>query len=213
MITVLPCVVPPAAGKPIRDGVLATQRVSAAIAENPSSWSAEQAHEVVELYRQLAPLWNDERGGYRRVPLADALARGGPLPGGWCVEVGCGTGLLTPLLAQVWSRVVGLDLSWDMLHRSPAPLRVLADASRMPLVDEQAAAVVLADVPLFAPEVVRVLAGDGVVIWSNALGTDAPHHVPVETVRSALDRASGGAPWSAVTAEAGWGLWAVLRRA
>jgi hypothetical protein len=67
-------------------------------------------------------------------------------------------------------------------------------------------------VPLFAGEVVRVLAADGVVVWSNALGVDAPHHVPIETVRSALERVSGGARWSAVTAHAGWGLWAVLRR-
>jgi len=69
-----------------------------------------------------------------------------------------------------------------------------------------------AGVPLFAGEVVRVLAPGGVVLWSNALGTDAPHHVPVETVLSVLRRASGGAAWSGVTAEAGWGLWAVLHR-
>lgn len=212
MITVLPRVVPAAAGKPIRDGVTTTQRESAAIAENPSSWSATNNRQVIERYRELAPLWNDERGRYRGIPVADALARGGPLPAGWCVEIGCGTGLLTPLLTPAWSRVAGLDLSWDMLHRSPAPVRILADASRTPLLDGQAAAVVLADVPLFAPEMVRILAPHGVVIWSNALGRDAPHHVPIETVRSALATASG-AGWSAVTAEAGWGLWAVLRRA
>jgi hypothetical protein len=56
-----------------------------------------------------------------------------------------------------------------------------------------------------------MLAADGVVVWSNALGIDAPHHVPVAAVLAALRRASGTA-WTAVTAEAGWGLWAVLRR-
>jgi len=212
MITVLPRVVPAEAGKPVRDGVSTIQRESAAIAENPSSWSAGNARQVIEQYRQLAPLWDDERGRYRRIPLADALARGGPLPDGWCAELGCGTGLLTPLLTQVWSRVAGLDLSWDMLHRSAAPARILADASRTPLLAARVAAIVLADVPLFAPEMVRILAPHGVVIWSNALGRDAPHHVPVETVRSSLARASG-TRWSAVTAEAGWGLWAVLRPA
>lgn len=33
----------------------------------------------------------------------------------------------------------------------------------------------LADVPLFTAEVLRVLVPDGVVVWPNALGTDAPH--------------------------------------
>ena len=61
----------------------------------------------------------------------------------------------------------------------------------------------------------RILAPDGVVVWSNALGAESPHHVPVEVVAGALGRAAGSRPhvgWDAVTAEAGWGLWAVLRR-
>ncbi len=211
MIRTLPRVVPAAPGKPTRPESRANQEASRAIAEDPGSWTAGMADAVIARYAELAPVWNDERGGYRPVPLADALARGGPLPAGRCVEVGCGTGLLTPLLAEVWSPVLCFDLSWEMLRRSPAPARVLADASRLPLPAGCAAAVVLADVPLFADEVDRVLAPGGVVVWSNALGTDAPHHVPIQTVRAALERASGG-EWSASTAEAGWGLWAVLRR-
>lgn len=212
MIRTLPRVVPAEPDRPKRGGAQATQRTSRAIAEDPSAWTAQLARETVDRYAELAPLWNDERGGYRPVPLADALARGGPLPDGWCVEVGSGTGLLTPLLARAWSRVVCLDLSPDMLSRATAPRRVRADASRLPLAGGRAAAVVLADVPLFAAEVVRVLSPGGVVVWSNALGVDAPHHVPVETVLAALRRASGGAAWSALASEAGWGLWAVLRR-
>lgn len=212
VIRTLPRVVAAEPGRPTRGGAQATRETSRAIAEDPSVWTARLARETVDRYAELAPVWNDERGGYRPVPVADALERGGPLPDGWCVEIGSGTGLLTPLLARVWSRVVCLDLSPDMLRRSTAPRRVLADASRLPLADGRAAAVVLADVPLFAREVVRVLAPGGVVLWSNALGVDAPHHVPVETVLSVLRRASGGAAWSGVTAEAGWGLWAVLRR-
>ena len=80
----------------------------------------------------------------------------------------------------------------------------------MPVRDGCARAVVLADVPLFADEVVRALAPDGVVVWSNALGVDAPHHVPITTVLSVLEDASDRA-WSAVASHAGWGRWAVLR--
>lgn len=171
------------------------------------------ARDVVRRYTELAAVWEGERGGYRPVPLSDALARGVPLPSGLCLEVGAGTGLLTPLLTAVWPRVVSLDLTVEMLRRSSARWRVLADASKLPVRDGTAAAVVLADAPLFAEEVTRVLAPDGVVVWSNALGVDAPHHVPVATVLAAMERAAPERPWNAVTAEAGWGLWAVFRRA
>jgi SAM-dependent methyltransferase len=128
------------------------------------------------------------------------------------VEVGAGTGLLTPLLEAMWPRVLSLDLTPEMMRRSPAALRIIADAARLPLPDAAAHAVVLGDAPLFADEVVRVLAPDGVLVWSNALGMDAPHHVPVGAVLALLNKAAGGERFTAVTAEAGWGLWAVLRQ-
>ena len=211
VISTLHRVVPAAPGKPTRHETAASQLASRTIAEDPSTWSVERARETVHRYTRLAETWDGERGSYRPLPLSDALARGGPFPAGLCVEVGCGTGLLTPLLTAVWPRTVSLDLTWAMLARSAAPARVLADASRVPLADGTAAAVVLADVPLFAEQVVRLLTADGVVVWSNALGEQAPGHVPLRIVLSALQRACG-TPWSAVTAEAGWGLWAVLRR-
>lgn len=212
VITTLPRVIPAAPGKPVRATAAEKQRIARALAEGSSTWSPALSGAVVREYTELAAVWNDERGGYRPVPLADALARGGHLPSGPCVEVGCGTGLLTPVLEQVWPQVLALDLTPEMLRRSPARLRVIADAARLPVPSGQAAAVVLADVPLIAAEVVRVLAAGGVVVWSNALGADAPHHVPVRTVLDALRRASPRPSWEAVTAEAGWGLWAVLRR-
>jgi SAM-dependent methyltransferase len=211
VICTLPRVVPAEPGKPARPEAAASQRRSREIAEHPGTWSGESVREVVERYTGLAPGWDGERGGYRPLPLTDALARGGPFPAGRCVEIGAGTGLLTPLIEAVWPGVVSLDLTREMLRRSAAAWRVIADASTLPLPGACAAAVVLADVPLFAAEVVRVLRPDGVVVWSNALGTDAPHHVPVDTVLAALN-AVADRPFTALTAEAGWGLWAVLRR-
>jgi SAM-dependent methyltransferase len=212
VIHALPQVIPAAPGKPTRDGAQSTQQASRAIAEDASTWSPRMAQEAVETFTRLAGVWEAERGSYRPIPLADALARGGPLPGGLCLEVGSGTGLLTPLLTSVWPRVLCLDLTPAMLRRSSARWRVLADAARLPVGDAQVGAAVLADVPLFAEELLRVLAPGGVIVWSNALGTDAPHHVPVETVLAALNRVTAKGAWSAVTSHAGWGLWAVFRR-
>jgi SAM-dependent methyltransferase len=211
MITSLPRVVPAGPGKPQRPEAAQNQAMARAIAEDPGVWSAEMSRGTVERFNDLAPVWNDARGGYRPVPLRDALARGGPFPAGLCLEVGCGTGLLTQLLTAVWPRVASLDLTWEMVHRSTAAWRVNADAAHLPFGDGSAAAVVVADVPLFADEVVRVLAPGGVLVWSNALGVDSPHHVPLGVVLSALGRATPGIEWHAVTADAGWGLWAVLR--
>jgi SAM-dependent methyltransferase len=72
---------------------------------------------TIERYRVLASEWEGERGAYRPLPLTDALARGGPFAPGLCLEIGCGTGLLTPLLQRVWPAVLGLDLSAAMLAR------------------------------------------------------------------------------------------------
>ncbi|MGA8112307.1 MAG: class I SAM-dependent methyltransferase [Actinocatenispora sp.] len=208
----LPRVVDAAPGRPSRGGAADTRRDSRRIAEGTATWSAQRAREVRSRYAELAGSWDRERGGYRHLPLADALDRGGSVPSGPCLEIGSGTGLLTPLIRRVWPRVACLDLTPEMLSRSTAPWRLIGDASRLPFRDGVAAAVVLADVPLFAAEIARVLAPDGVVVWSNALGTEAPHHVPTEVVLDALDRVTPGRPWRAVASEAGWGSWAVCRR-
>lgn len=211
MIRTLERVVPADAGKPIRPGAQDNQRQVTALARDPSLWTPDRAAETVRQYDEYAPSWNADRGSYRPIPLADALARGGPWPAGPCIEVGSGTGILTPLLLDVWESVVCIDLTLAMLARARVGWRVNADASRLPLADNAAAVVVLGDAPLFAAEVSRVLAPGGAVIWSNALGHDAPFHVPTPVVLQAL-RDADTAQWDGVQSEAGWGSWAVFRR-
>lgn len=208
---VLPRVVPAPPGKPHRPGAAETRARALRIARDPASWGRDEAIATRSRFDVLAESWDGERAGYRPAPLADALARGGPWPDGLCVEIGSGTGVLTPLLLERWPATVGVDLSPGMLARARTRLRVRADASKLPLSPGLAAAVVVGDAPLFATEVDRALRPGGVVLWVNALGPDAPYWVPVEELRAALGRASG-IPWSAVASEALWGSWAVLRR-
>jgi SAM-dependent methyltransferase len=199
-------------GKPERAGAADNQRLTAAIARDATVWDRDHADAMRARFDELAATWDAERGGYRAVSLLDALARGGPWPAGVCVEAGAGTGLLTAHLRAVCRDVVAVDLSHEMARRSAHPWRVLADAARLPLPDAFAAAVVVADAPLFGAEVTRVLAPSGAVVCSNALGTGAPFHLPTGAIAAALGAASGHA-WSAVESEAGWGSWAVLRAA
>jgi SAM-dependent methyltransferase len=211
MIRTLPQIVPPGPGKPVRPGAEETRRLARAVALDPSRWTPQAAWSMAERFDQLAPAWDTERAHYRPAPLADALARGGPWPAGRCLEVGSGTGVLTGLLLDVWPVVVCVDLAWGMLARASSGWRVQADAARLPVADAAVAAVVIGHAPLFAAETVRVLAADGVVVWVNALGRQAPFHVPTSTLLEALTVVSG-AGWNAVESEAFWGSWAVLRR-
>ena len=212
MITQLETVVPPPPGKPSRGGTAANQRRAEQIALSPDAWTHRAAEEVVDSYARLAERWDRERGYYRLAPIRDALTRGGPWQRGLGVEIGAGTGLLTPSLLNVWNRILCVDLSADMLCRNPHRLRVRADAAHLPLPADVATVVVIGDGPLFAAEVDRVLRRDGAVVWCNALGTDAPQHVRTEVLVAALSEASRG-DWDAVQSHAGWGTWVVLRRA
>jgi SAM-dependent methyltransferase len=212
MIRMLQRVVPAAPGKPARSGAEESQRLARAVALDPSAWTPARARSMAERFDQLASAWDAERGSYRPAPLADALARGGPWPAGTGLEVGSGTGVLTPLLLEVWPAVLCVDLSWGMLAQASRGWRVQADAARIPVADGAVVAVVVGDAPLFAAEMARVLAADGVVVSVNALGRQAPFHVPTATLVDALAAASG-VDWDAVESEAFWGSWAVLRRA
>lgn len=69
-----------------------------------------------------------------------------PEVGGTCVEIGVGAGRITRALAPEFDRVVGLDVSQDMVDRARrvAPDHVefhVVDAERVPLADDSADAV------------------------------------------------------------------------
>ena len=81
------------------------------------------------------------------------------------VDVGCGSGQLTRLLARHYDRVVGIDPSADQIANAPADARIdyrCAPAERMPLAAGSASLVTAAqaahwfDLPAFYREVRRV---------------------------------------------------------
>jgi SAM-dependent methyltransferase len=194
----------------VRPEAAKSQERARRLALAPGTWSQGEAAGMAAEFDAMAASWEGERGGYRPPVLADALARGGPFPAGRAVEIASGTGLLTPLIAAAWQPVVAVDLSHGMLARSAARHRVQADAARLPLADRCADAVVIGDGPLFAAEVARVMADGAVLVWSNALGHGAPFYLHPEVLVEAMTAAAGRA-WDAVSSEAYWGSWAILR--
>jgi hypothetical protein len=175
----------------------------------PRAWTPERAAHVAALFDGLADEWHTRESPARRLPLDDALARGGPFRPGLWVEVGSGTGLLTSVLAARCDTLVALDLSWPMLRLAPPDIgaRVQADAAQLPLPDGSVDALVLVNALLFPAEADRVVAPDGVVVWVNTSGDRTPIHLEADEVNRAL-----GSAWHGSAAEAGWGTWAVLRR-
>ncbi|HEX2850565.1 MAG TPA: class I SAM-dependent methyltransferase [Acidimicrobiales bacterium] len=212
MLRLLGRVVAEAPGRP--DGAGADhpmRKVTSQVAFEPDGWTPERAAKVAALFDDLAPTWNQRGTADRTEALDDALARGGPfLHQAPCLEAGCGTGLITPLLAEHFPVVIALDLAFEMLCRAPSDLpapRVHGDSSRLPLPSASMGTVVLVNAFLFPSEVERVLLPGGALVWVNTLGDRTPIHLPAE----AVDRALGGG-WEGVGAEAGWGTWAVFRK-
>lgn len=122
--------------------------------------------------------WFDDGGGdYARFrpdyppPLAAFLASVAP-DHGLAVDVGCGNGQLTRLLADHFGTVVGLDPSADQIAHAVPHARVRyqrAPAERLPMSDNSASLVTAAqaahwfDLPAFYAEVRRVAAPGGVL--------------------------------------------------
>jgi SAM-dependent methyltransferase len=88
---------------------------------------------------------------------------------GWCLDVGCGTGVHAPTLRRAGWRVLGLDISMGQLRFARERLPVaLADAARLPLpagaVDAVVATHIHTDVESFdavVAEAARVLRTGG----------------------------------------------------
>lgn len=185
-----------------------------AIALEPGGWNPARIAEVTALFDSLAPEWHTRGSEPRLEVVADALDRGGPIrPGTW-LELGSGTGLLTPWLAARCALVVAAELAPAMLAFAPAGIgsKVRADGAALPLAGARVDALVLVNAFLFPAEAGRILAPDGAVVWVNTAGPRTPIHLPAPDVLAALDAGAGGA-WDGVSSEAASGTWVVARRA
>ena len=114
------------------------------------------------------------------------------------------------MLAEHFEAMVSVDLSMEMLRRAEGGSagRLRADASRLPFRDGSVSTLVLMNMLLFAGEMDRVLAPGGTLLWINSSGAGTPIHLSPEEL---LDAMPGD--WDGRAADAGRGLWCVIRRA
>jgi SAM-dependent methyltransferase len=205
----LPRVIPDQPGRPVWGDVARPMReLTRAIAMDRDAWTPERAAQMTAFFDELAAGWRDRDAPERHDALADALARGGPFPGGWCVEVGSGTGNATADLQKAFRDVVSLDISREMLRLAAfRGLQIQSDAAAVPLRTGSASLVALINMFLFPAEISRVLGDDGVLLWVSTNGEQTPIYLPPADVLSALP-----GRWKGVSSEAGWGTWLTARR-
>ena len=187
------------------------RKVTRQIAFEPGGWTAERRAKVTELFDGLAPGWKSHLDDPQRTaPLNDAYERGDVPRGGRCLEVGSGDGQNTAFLAEQHDTVIAADLSMEMLRHAPADvgLRVRADTGSSPYRTGCIDVAVLVNAFLFPSEIDRLLAPNGTLVWVNTAGDLTPIFLTTDDVLAALP-----GEWDGVEAEAGWGTWAVLRRA
>jgi SAM-dependent methyltransferase len=201
----------PPAGEAVGGADHPMRAVTREAASDPTSWTTERRAETRERFDDLAADWTARFGGHpgRDAPLVDALERGGPFRAGTALDLGSGTGLQTPVLAERFERVVAIDLSFAMLERAPAAAapRVQADGAQLPLRSASVDVAVLVNALLFPAELNRVLAPAGVLVWVSSIGADTPIHLPADEVLAAL-----GPGWDGVESEATTGTWATFHR-
>jgi SAM-dependent methyltransferase len=122
--------------------------------------------------------WYDEHVAWSTAAAAPLMARLAGRGSGWCLDVGCGTGVHLAALAEVGWLVVGVDASADQLRvarRRAGPVvagLVQADGARLPFPAGSCPLVVSAfthtdveDFASLAREACRVLEGDGRFIY------------------------------------------------
>jgi ubiquinone/menaquinone biosynthesis C-methylase UbiE len=147
-------------------------------------------------FDRMAPVWDEMRSEDVFAPLQAALDSLDASPK-QILDLGTGTGRAAFLLARRYpdAEVVGVDLASAMLAEArkltPPELasRVRfeeADAERLPYPDASFDLVSLANMIPFFPELGRVTAPGGAVVFSFSGGDETPIYVPSEVLRSEL---------------------------
>jgi ubiquinone/menaquinone biosynthesis C-methylase UbiE len=147
-------------------------------------------------FDRLAGEWDATRVDAERLaPMSAALDAVSPAPR-TVLDLGTGTGAAARIAAARWpdAEVTGADVSPGMiaeatrLAASPNERYEVADSAALPYADGAFEVVMLNNMIPFFDEVARVTAPGGHVAVAFALGPATPIYVPLDRVRSELER-------------------------
>jgi SAM-dependent methyltransferase len=144
-------------------------------------------------FDRLAPSWEGRVSDEGLRPILAAVASL-PAPPARVLDLGTGTGRIARALAERWpeAEVVGADASTGMLdeaRRLGGRVRYdAADASALPYPDGSFELVALNNMIPFFDELARVTAPGGHVAIAFGMGDRTPIYVPLDRVRSELER-------------------------
>lgn len=140
--------------------------------------------------------------------LADALGR--RTRAADALEVACGSGQATALIAAHADRVTAIDASPAMIElapRIPGVTFLAADARALPFADRSFDLVVGLNAVPVGPELDRVCGTSGAIVWATSFGPETPLYVTPERLCALL-----GDGWRGVAARVGRGEWCELER-
>ena len=142
-------------------------------------------------FDRIAPQWDSMRGPDSLAPFEAALdAVDGPVND--VLDLGTGTGSGAAIVVRRFpdARVVGVDLSDEMLERARANVPGAefrrADASALPFPDGSFDLVAHANMIPFFDEVARVLRPGGTALFAFSIGDQTPIYVTPERLRAEL---------------------------
>jgi SAM-dependent methyltransferase len=194
----------PQAGKPPSPPPLRVRLIargmSAAIARAPFLWPLLK-RPTQRFWDRAAAGWDDRVGparGNRTAPLAAACDLIEPAPRR-ILELGTGTGAGALMLARRFpdAEIWAVDLSQAMIERArtkvPEEMRSrlrfdVADAAALPHAAGSFDLVCQVNLPLYAQEIVRVLAPGGHVAIASTLGPQTPYYTPDRVLRRRFER-------------------------
>ena len=142
-------------------------------------------------FDKIAPRWDSMRTADSFAAFEEALAGvEGPVSDALDLGTGTGIGAATVLRRFPNTRVVGADLSDEMLAvartKVPGAEFRRADASALPFADDSFDLVTHANMIPFFDELERVLRPGGTALFAFSIGADTPIYVPPERLRTEL---------------------------